>query len=497
MLLLLSVQALKQDELQQLAKQAEEASSEQPKQAFSSETGSSSGVVVQLLRWVEAFLQVSVAPAASPSSSLSHLITAAASLICAFLDFRPSLYQSADTKVESEAAFGVTEEQAELQAAAGEASRPLSPPSSPRQPSEPVCYSVEAVLGPQRSRPFTQPFPAPGQKEFQPLYSAERLPANPSRVPYAGDAALSARKAPEDPVLGRRFSPEPRLKEVRLPQLSPDPVHETVWCWNRPQENRLRSVLHTGLDSKRCWNLPLTSAKLWKPGEKKEAPEPSPQASDEATFADRRCSVSSPADVSPRCSPTESGASADPGSPPLKVEEPSESQRELQSGSEEQRSAENPAERSADCADLRRPFRCLFAAPLSESLKRSHRPALIQSSPTCQSADRTKPPGGAPSSFLSLFAAPLGAAPFPPQSSVHSQRKQRGKMETVLSRAEPAEEQPASQSLSPNPSRRQGEERSGAEEAQPGGASQAGTESTSGPASPERRRDRGRPTQNR
>lgn len=475
MLLLFSVQALKQDELQQLAKQAEEASSEQPKRAFSSETGSGGGVVVQLLRWVEAFLQVSVAPAAPPSSSLSHPITAAASLICAFLDFRPSLYQSADTKVESEAAFCVTEEQAELQAAAGEASRPLSPPSSPRQPSEPVCYSVEAVLGPQRSRPFTQPFPAPGQKEFQPLYSAECLPANPSRVPDAGDAALSARKAPEDPGLG---SSEPRLKEVGLPQLSPDPVHKTAWCWNRPQENRLRSVLHTGLDSKRCWNLPLTSAKLWKPGEKKEAPEPCPQASDEASFADRRCSVNPPADVSPRCSPTESGASADPGSPPLKVEEPSESQRELQPGS-----AENPAERSADCADLRRPFRCLFAAPLSESLKRSHRPALIQSSPTCQSADRTKPPGGAPSSFLSLFAAPLGAAPSPPQSSLHSQRKQRGTME----------EQPASQSLSANPSRRQGEERSGAEEAQPGGASQAGTESTSGP---EQRGDRGPPTQN-
>lgn len=382
----------------------------------------------------------------------------------------------------------MTEEQADVesaadvQSAAGEASQPVSLPSPPQQAAEPICYSVEAVLGPQWSRPFTRLFPGPGQKEFQPLCSAESLPANQSRVPYAGNAGLSARKATEDPVLGQRFSSEPHLKEVRLPQLSPDPVHETVSCWNRPQENRLRSVLHTELESKRCWNLPLTSAKLWKSGEKTEASQPSPQAFHEATFADGRCSVNSTADGGPHCKPTKSGDSADPGSPLLKVQEPRESQRALKPGSEQHCSAENPAERSADSADHRQPFSCLFATPLNESLKRSHRPALIQSCPASQSADgRTNQPDRAPSSFLSLFAAPLGAAPFPPQSSLHSQRKQKGKMETVLSRPEPAEEQPASQKLSANPSRSQCEETRGAEEAQPDVASQAGTETTSAP----------------
>lgn len=362
-----------------------------------------------------------------------------------------------------------------MEAAAGDASQPVSAPSSPRQPAEPVCYSVEAVLGPQWSRPSTRLFPAPGQREFQPLYSAESLPAIHSSVRYAVGAVPSARKATEDPVLGRRFSPEPRLEEVRLPALSPDPVRGTVSCCDRPQENRLRSALHTGLESKRCWNLPLTSAKLCRG--QTEAPHPSPQAFHEATLAGGRCCVNSTADGGPRSSPTESGDSAEPGSLHLKVPEPSERPRELKAGSE----AKNPAQCSADSADLRRPFRGLFAAPLSGSVQSPHRSALVQSSPASQSADgRTSQADSAPSSFLSLFAAPLGAAPLPPQSSLHSHGKQRAKMEALLSSPEPAEQQPASQNLSPHPSRGRREETRGAEEAQPDVASRAGTESTSG-----------------
>lgn len=361
-----------------------------------------------------------------------------------------------------------------LQPAAGEASQPVGPPSSPRHPSEPVCYSVEAVLGPQRFRSFTRLFPASGQKEFQPLRSAESLPANQSRVPYyAGAAGLGARKATEEPVLDQRFSSEPRLN-ARPPPPSPDPVREMVSCWNGPQENHLRSGLHVGPVSRHCRNLPLTSTKPWKPAEKTRASQRSPQASHEATFEDR-CSVNSIVDSGPCSAPTKSGDSADPGSLYLKAREPSKSQRELTPGSEEQCSASNPARRSAGSAGLGRPFRCLFAAPLCKSVEPPPQPTSSHSSPASQSAGgRSTEPGSAASSFLSLFAAPLGTAPFLPQSS---QRKRRGRTETVPSGADPAEAQPASQSLQPSPGRHLGEERSGAEEAQPGGASAAGTES--------------------
>ena len=309
-----------------------------------------------------------------------------------------------------------------MEPAADEASQPASPPSSPRQPAGPVCYSVEAVLGPQWSRPLPRLFPAPGQKEFQPLYLAEPLPAN----PHAGDAASAAT---EDPVFGGRASPEPRLEEVRLPPPSPASVHETVPCWIGPQENRLEGVLHPGLESKCCGSLPLTSVKL------SGNQQPSPQASGEAAFADRQCSVNSAADGGP-------GSGPDPGSLHLKVGEPSERQRPFEP-SEDQRSAEEPA---ACSAELRGAFRGLFATPLSE-------PPWTQPRP----AGRSGPADGAPSAFLSLFAAPLGAPPWT--------------LEAGRSRAEPAG-QPASQQHSRSPC---GESR-GAEEAGPDVAAGAGSE---------------------
>lgn len=473
------LQVIKCDEIRQLAEKAEEESSEQAKQLISPETGSSPGVALPPLRWV--FQALSHSSSFSLSPLLSGIIAAAASvasLISAFLDFRPNFYQSANTKVESEVSGGqadVLQPAADVQPAAGEAPQPISPPSSPRHPSEPVCYSVEAVLGPQRFRSFTRLFPASGQKEFQPLRSSEPLPASQSRVPcYAGAAGLSARKATEEPVLDQRFSSEPRLN-ARPPPPSPDPVRETVSPWNGPQENHLRSGLHVGLVSRHCRNLPLTSAKPWKPAEKTKTSQLSPQASHEATFEDR-CSVNSIVGSGPCSGPAKSGDSADPGRLYLKAGEPIKSQRELTAGSEEQCSATNPAQRSAASADLGRPFRCLFAAPLCTSVEPPHQPTSSHSSPASQSADgRSTEPGSAPSSFLSLFAAPLGTAPFLPQSS---QRKRRGPTETVPSGAQPAEAQPASQSLRPGPGRHLGEETRGAEEAQPGGASAAGREST-------------------
>lgn len=384
--------------------------------------------------------------------------------------------------VESETPFCVAEQQADLESAVSDASEPVSAPSSPLNPAEPVCYSVEAVLGPQLSRPLTRLFTASGPKEFNPIYSSLSAKQTP-KVPSAVKAVFSEYTSPENSVFGQRFLPEPCSKEVTHPQLRPDTVNEPGLCSNLPQENCLMSVIHPELDSKHCLNLPLSSGELWKPQKKTEPPQPSLQAFHEATFEGLSadwCSVNSTTDSVPRSSPTEPGDSSDHGNLHLTVsQKPLETQNELRRGSEEQCSTKNPAEYLADSGaeckkSPQKPFHCLFATPLTELLKSSHQPGLIKSSPTSQSADgRNNQPS---SSFLSLFTTPLGAPPFPPgRSSLHSHRNQRGKMETVLSKQDVPEDQPTSHNVSPNP-RSQCEEMKHADEAQPDVSSHTGTD---------------------
>lgn len=383
-----------------------------------------------------------------------------------------------DTTVESETPLCVAEEQADVESAVSDSSEPASAPPSPLNPAEPVCYSVEAVLGTQLSRPLTRLFTASGPKEFNPIYSSLSAKQAPI-VPSAVKAVLSEYKSTENFQV-KRFLPEPCSKEVTHPQLRPDTVNEPGLCSNVPQENGVMSVIHTQLDSKRCLNFPLNSGELWKPQTKTEPPQPSLQAFHEATFeglsADR-CSVNSTTDGVPRSSPTEPSDSSDHGNVHLTVsQKPIETPNELRLGSEEQCSTKNPGvDSGAECKKSpQQPFHCLFATPLTELVKSSHQPGLIKSSPTSQSADgRNNQPS---SSFFSLFAAPLGAPPFPPgRSSLHSHRNQRGKTETVLPKQDVPEDQPTSHNLSPNP-RRRCEEMRHADEAQPDVSSHTGTD---------------------
>lgn len=387
-----------------------------------------------------------------------------------------------DTTVESETPPCVAEEQADVESAVSVASEPASAPSSPRNPAELVCYSVEAVLGTQLSRPLTRFFTASGPKEFNPIYSSLSAKQTPI-VPSAVKAVLSEDKSTENFVFGQRFLPEPCSKEVTHPPLRPDAVNESGLCSNLPQENCVMSVIPTELESKRCLNFPLNSGELWKPQAKTEPPQPSHQAFHEATFeglsADR-CSVNSTTAGVPRSSPTEPGDPSDHGNLHLTVsQKPIEAQNELRLGSEEQCSTKIPdeylADSGAECKKSpQQPLPCLFATPLTELLKSSHQPGLIKSSPTSQSADgRNNQPS---SSFFSLFAAPLGAPPFPPgRSSLHSHRNQRGKTETVFPKQDVPEDQPTSHNLSPNP-RSRCEEIRRADEAQPDVSSHTGTD---------------------
>ncbi|XP_072234668.1 uncharacterized protein [Leuresthes tenuis] len=77
---------------------------------------------------------------------------------------RPSFYNCSDAEKETstcqtEASSDVTD------VPESDAAQPHSPPSTPHNQEEPVCYSVEAVLGPQLSRPFPSFITTPGTKE--------------------------------------------------------------------------------------------------------------------------------------------------------------------------------------------------------------------------------------------------------------------------------------------------------------------------------------------
>lgn len=83
-------------------------------------------------------------------------------------------------------------------------SPPVAKPDSP----EPVCYSVEAVLGSQRFKPSTHAFTFPGSKEFAPLSSSmtSNLP-NQTQALYSVDTGLTSLKSIEDSNYGLKKAP--------------------------------------------------------------------------------------------------------------------------------------------------------------------------------------------------------------------------------------------------------------------------------------------------
>ncbi|XP_035515824.1 uncharacterized protein LOC118326826 [Morone saxatilis] len=126
---------------------------------------------------------------------------------------RPNFYKSADTNAESEAASHQTEQMAgNMEEAvpphASDAAQPHSSLSTNLNDEEPVCYSVEAVLGPQLSKPFTSFFTTPKSQESAPVSSSDCTSdsANQSQVPYSVDAVLRSCKLMKNPTFGHTLT---------------------------------------------------------------------------------------------------------------------------------------------------------------------------------------------------------------------------------------------------------------------------------------------------
>lgn len=140
-----------------------------------------------------------------------------------------------------------------------------SPPAAKPDAPEPVCYSVEAVLGPQLFKPSTHLFTFPGGKEFVPLSSSSTSkPTNQTQAPYSVDAVLNSLKSVEGYNSGHMtrapdtqtvsFTPIKSGEDVGPPKSSQ--VQGSAKEKSESQENSLTSVmLSKDLNSKN-WTKP-------------------------------------------------------------------------------------------------------------------------------------------------------------------------------------------------------------------------------------------------
>ncbi|XP_054866160.1 uncharacterized protein LOC111575044 [Amphiprion ocellaris] len=194
---------------------------------------------------------------------------------------RPNFYSSTDAAKET--LLCPTEEQADVTVEvflphASNATPPQSPPSTSNK--EPVCYSVEAVLGPQLYRPFPRFFTAPGSQESTPpsvpQTSSSIGMSRQSEAPYSVDAVLRSFKSVEKSPFGQA-SATTTVKTVSCTpktdcEKSTDPLlnsqHEKILLNTRDETNKslqkmFKSLpsfqMHTGQISKTCRDLLLTS----------------------------------------------------------------------------------------------------------------------------------------------------------------------------------------------------------------------------------------------
>ncbi|XP_036972345.1 uncharacterized protein PB18E9.04c-like isoform X2 [Acanthopagrus latus] len=190
---------------------------------------------------------------------------------------RPNFYRSGDTNAEQEALLGQPEEVINntveaVPPHASNADQPQSPPSANLTKEEPVCYSVEAVLGPQLSKPFSRFLTTPRSQGSAPLTTSDCRTgsANQSEVPYSVDAVLRSCKSVEHSSFGDKpirptaqtasLTPRSHFEEITDAQLSSETPDKEVLNsvhtrkeTNKPKERLFKSLpslqVHTGLVS--------------------------------------------------------------------------------------------------------------------------------------------------------------------------------------------------------------------------------------------------------
>lgn len=182
--------------------------------------------------------------------------------------FRPNFYRSGDTNAEQEAPLCQPEEVVNdvveaVPPHASDADQPQSPPSTNLTQEEPVCYSVEAVLGPQLSKPFSRFLTTPRSQGPTSLSTSDCMTgsANQSKVPYSVDAVLRSWKSVEHSSFGDKpipptaqtpsFTPKTHFEEITDAHLSSETlVKEVLSSVNtRKETNKSKERLFKSLPS--------------------------------------------------------------------------------------------------------------------------------------------------------------------------------------------------------------------------------------------------------
>ncbi|KAI9527981.1 hypothetical protein NQZ68_026023 [Dissostichus eleginoides] len=444
---------------------------------------------------------------------------------------RPVFYNSAEANTEKETTLCATEatDEAAVPPRAPEDAQHQPPQSSNLNPEEPVCYSVEAVLGPQLFKPFPRLFTTPGCEEFGTSGSA-----NPKEVPYSVDAVLRSFKSTLPIVKTVSYTPKTEGDEIAYPLLSSEtPNKKVLYSENTRNEvnksEMFKSLkVHTGLVSKTNPSLTPAYRDYTKQSDCRQGSlKPAPRTAHEVKLgllhtsvtvakkssenkdvrgsmhlhADMTSSINckseggstthrsilprppknttpkqprqlrphisvltvdpqasvkpSPSSSFTKCKGGAAAATVQPVTGSINTTDPTNSvsrhsaakqptekpppfkntQSGLKRGTQEHRSTEITAECSSKMTHgtdldvgckktLRRPFHSLFASPITDTLQHiddSVRTSSCPQSSPPESADRTsdhvksalETEKACARSFLSLFAAPLSAAPNP------------------------------------------------------------------------------------
>ncbi|KAM3624579.1 uncharacterized protein V6R79_025191 [Siganus canaliculatus] len=218
---------------------------------------------------------------------------------------RPKFYQSIDTKTEEEALSCLAEEEEPVpshiadvtQADSLPSTSPINDDSNSANEEEPVCYSVEAVLGPKLFRPFTSFSANPRNQEPASLSSTDCSvdSITQSQVPYSVEAVLRSSKSIERSTFGhtsttsaaQTISYSPRTYCEQIPDLQNSHSQYKGNIRNetdRFQETTLRSLpslpANIGQTVMSSTNLPLPSADcLKREGKIDKSPKPSQTSS--------------------------------------------------------------------------------------------------------------------------------------------------------------------------------------------------------------------------
>uniref|UniRef100_A0A3P9I1X3 C3H1-type domain-containing protein n=1 Tax=Oryzias latipes TaxID=8090 RepID=A0A3P9I1X3_ORYLA len=156
---------------------------------------------------------------------------------------RPSFYNSAD--VEEQISVGQNEEPDP----GSEADPPHSPSLSSLEQKEPVCYSVEAVLGPQLFKPlfsfYTKPQSQEATSPSVPPSSSETPSSsvNPMEAPYSVDAVLRSFKSMEGSELVDNTKSFPQT-----PTYSKEITDCPLWSQNQQLKENPTSQMKTSQD---------------------------------------------------------------------------------------------------------------------------------------------------------------------------------------------------------------------------------------------------------